>query len=151
MASEHLTIAEWKALERIGDIIIPGDEVLPPFSACGFYNHVDRIVGCLLENDLTQLRGFLRVMQFMPKFVIRFILKVASLDRYFPGVIGFNLRTLSTGLRGIPFALYYSFLDNTNGCGQKVKEGIDYDAAVRTRLKAKDDLPALVEDANPLK
>ena len=150
MGSEHFLPREWKAFERVGDILIPGDDVLPKFSACGFYSHVDRLVGCLPKSDVTQLRLLLTVLGFLPNFIIRLILKLASLDGYFPGFLGVNLRKVSTGLRGIVFSLYYSFLEDTNGWGERIREGIDYDAAVRTKLEREDDLPGLIEAANPL-
>lgn len=150
MASKNFTPAQWRVVERIGDIVIPGDETLPAFSACGFYTHVDRLADSMQKGDLSLLKLLLMILRFMPDFVIRFILFVASKERYFPGFIGVNLRKLITGLRGIIFSLYYSFLDNTNGCGQEVKEALAYDAAIRTELEEADDLPALVEAANPL-
>jgi len=150
MASKHFSPDQWKTLERIGDILIPGDETLPVFSVCGFYNHVDRLVGFLQESDVKDMRQLLNVMKYLPNFVIRFILWIATKEHFFPGPIGLNFRKLNVGLRGITFSLYYSFLNNTNGCGQRVKEVIDYDAAIRTKLEKADDMPNLVESANPL-
>ena len=108
MASKNFTPTQWRVVERIGDIIIPGDEALPAFYACGFYHHVDRLADSMQKSDLSLLKLLLALLRFMPDFVIRFILFVAS------------------------------------------KESLGYDAAIRTELEQADDLPDLVEAANPL-
>jgi len=150
MASKYLTFAQLQGINRIGGILAPGDGVLPRFSGCGFVEHIDRMVAYLPASDIASLQLLTNVLRFMPNFVIRLLFKLTSLDRYFPGSIGAKLRKLDIGLRGIIFALYYSFLDDPAGHGQRIKDGIGWDGAVRTKPEEPDEMPGLIQAANPL-
>jgi len=151
MASKYLTPAQLQVINRIGDVLAPGDGVLPRFSETGLVEHIDRMVAYLPPRDIAGLRLLMNVLRFMPNFVIRLLLRLALLDRYFPGSIAANLRKLDIGLRGIIFSLYYSFLDDPAGYGQRIKDGIGWDGAVRTKPEEPDEMPGLIGAANPLK
>jgi hypothetical protein len=150
MASKYFTSAQLRVINRIGDIIAPGDEVLPRFSECGLVEHVDRMVTYLPGSDVARLRLLTSVLRFAPDLTIRLLLRLASLDRCFPGRIGADLRKLDIGLRGIILGLYYSFLDGPAGHGQRIKDGIGWDGAIRTKVQEPDEMPGLIQKANPL-
>jgi hypothetical protein len=150
MASKYFTSAQLRVINRIGNILAPGDGVLPRFSDTGLAEHVDRMAAYLPPGDIASLRLLTNVLRFMPGFVIRLLLKLTSLDRYFPGPIAANLRKLDIGLRGIIFSLYYSFLDDPAGYGQRIKDGIGWDGAIRTKPEEPDEMPDLIQAANPL-
>ena len=150
MASKYFTSAQLRVINRIGNILAPGDGVLPRFSDAGLAEHVDRMAAYLPPSDIASLHLLTNVLRFMPGFVIRLLLKLTSLDRYFPGPIAANLRKLDIGLRGIIFSLYYSFLDDPAGYGQRIKDGIGWDGAIRTKPEEPDEMPDLIEAANPL-
>jgi hypothetical protein len=150
MTSRYFTSAQLQIINRIGDIIAPGDGVLPRFSECGLVEHIDRMVAYLPPSDIASLRLLANVLRFAPDFAIRLMLKLTSLDQHFPGSIGANLRKLDIGLRGIIFSLYYSFLDDPAGQGQRIKEGIGWDGAIRTKPEEPDEMPDLIQGANPL-
>jgi hypothetical protein len=150
MASRHFTRAQLRVINRIGDIIAPGDGVLPRFSECALVEHIDRMVAYLPPSDIASLRSLTSVLRFAPDLAIRLLLRLTSLDRCFPGPIGATLRKLDIGLRGIVFSLYYSFLDDSAGHGQRIKEGIGWDGAIRTKPEDPDEMPYLIQNANPL-
>jgi hypothetical protein len=150
MASKYFTPAQLRVISRIGDVLAPGDGVLPRFSETGFVEHIDRMVAYFPPRDIAGLQLLTNVLRFTPDFVIRLLLRLTSLDRYFPGAIGANLRKLDIGLRGVIFSLYYSFLDGPAGHGQRIKDGIGWDGAVRTRPEEPDEMPDLIQAANPL-
>jgi hypothetical protein len=150
MASRYFTPAQLQVLNRIGDIVAPGDDVLPRFSECGLVEHIDRMIACLPPSDIASLRLLTNMLRFAPDFAIRSLLKLTSLDRYFPRPVGASLRKLDIGLRGIIFSLYYSFLDGPGGHGQRIKDGIGWDGAIRTKPEGPDEMPDLIQGANPL-
>jgi len=150
MASKYLTLAQLQVINRTGDILAPGDGVLPRFSESGLVEHIDRMVAYLPPSDIASLQLLTNVLRFTPDFAIRLLLKLTSLDRYFPGPVGASLRKLDIGLRGIVFSLYYSFLDDPAGHGQRIKDAIGWDGAVRTKPQEPDEMPGLIQGANPL-
>jgi hypothetical protein len=150
MASKHLTPAQLRVINRIGNILAPGDGVLPRFSDTGRVEHIDRTVAYFPPSDIASLQLLTSVLRFMPNFVIRLLFKLTSLDRYFPGSVAANLRRLDVGLRGIIFGLYYSFLDEPAGHGQRIKDGIGWDAAIHSKPEEPDEMPGLIREANPL-
>ncbi|MFZ2147654.1 MAG: hypothetical protein WAV28_10585, partial [Sedimentisphaerales bacterium] len=150
MASKYFTPAQLRVINRIGDILAPGDGVLPRFSETGSVEQIDRMVAYLPPSDIAGLKLLTNVLRFTPGFGIRLLLKVTMLDRYFPGSIAANLRKLDIGLRGIIFSLYYSFLDDPAGHGQRIKDGIGWDGAIRTKPEEPDEMPDLIQAANPL-
>jgi len=66
------------------------------------------------------------------------LLRLTSLDRRFQGPVGARLRKLDIGLRGIILGLYYSFLGDPAGHGERIKDGIGWDGAIRTRPEEPD-------------
>ena len=150
MASKHFTLAQLQVINRIGDILAPGDGVLPRFSETGLVQHIDRMVAFLPPSDIASLKLLTNVLRFLPDFGVRLLFKLTSLDRYFPGSIAANLRKLDIGFRGIIFSLYYSFLDEPAGHGQRIKDGIGWDAAIHSKPEEPDEMPDLIQAANPL-
>lgn len=150
MASKYFSPAQLRVINRIGDILAPGDGVLPRFSETGLGEHIDRMVAYLPPSDIASLRLLTNVLRFMPNFGIRLLLRLTALDRYFPGSVAASLRKLDIGLRGIIFALYYSFLADPAGHGQRIKEGVGWDGAIRTKPEEPDEMPDLIRAANPL-
>ena len=150
MASRYFTPAQLQVINRVGDMIAPGDGVLPRFSECGLVQHIDRMVAYLPPSEIASLRLLTKVLRFAPDFATRLLLRLTSLDQYFPGPIGASLRKLDIGLRGITFSLYYSFLDDPAGYGQRIKDGIGWDGAIRTKPEEPDEMPDLIQGANPL-
>ncbi len=150
MTPRVLGWTEYKEIERIGDILAPGDDTLPAFSQCGFAEHADRMLLYLPEGERVRLRRFLRFTRLLPLCAVRVLLRSKALDRFLPNFAALPLRKLELGLRGLVFSLYYSFLDTPSGCGRRIQEAVGWDAAIRTRPELPDDLPELIRGANPL-
>ncbi len=150
MDSRFLASAELREIDRIGDILIPGDRMMPRFSECTLSAHADRMLLFLPKAEVIRLRLLLRFSRLLPCFALRLLLRATTLDRFLPLFAASRLRKLEMGLRGLVFSLYYSFLDTPSGCGCRIQEAIGWDAAVRTKPEDPDGLPGLVQRANPL-
>jgi len=149
MRSEYLNSTQIQVLNRIGDIIIPGDEALPKFSQTSFIGHIDSILAYVSKKQIQDLRMLTSILRFLPDCAIRLLLKLSAYARFFPNFIAVNLRQLEFGLKGVTCTLYYACLEDEEGYGRKIKETIGWDAAIRTEAP-EDDLPALIASANPL-
>jgi hypothetical protein len=150
MPSKYFSATQLHVINRIGDIFLPGDGVLPRFSECGFVEHIDRMIAYIPPHDHDTLGRLLKILRFTPTFGIRALLKLTQLDRFFPRTIGSQLRKLDIGLRGIVFSLYYSFLDVPGGYGRRIKEAIRWDGDIRFKPAKADELPDLIQAAKPL-
>jgi len=106
--SEFMGHKELIVFNRIGDLMIPAYEEFPTFSAIGCIAHIDGVVRHAPAEDIAQLRGLLKLLYFMPTFVLRFIIWLTKSADKWPEPIGTNLRLLDMGLRSIVVTLYYS-------------------------------------------
>lgn len=150
MPSKCFSLQQLQVVKRIGDVFIPGDGVLPRFSECGFTDHIDRMVVFLPASDVALLGLLMNTLRFLPDSFIHLLVKLTLADRYFPGAVGANLRKLDIGLRGIIFSLYYSFLEDKDDNSERIREGIRWDGAIRSKPEKSDDLPGLIRAANPI-
>ncbi len=150
MPSKYFSADQLQVVKRLGDVFIPGDEVLPRFSECGFVDHIDRMIAFLPSRDVAMLRLLMNLLRYLPNSFIYLLVKLTLADRYFPGAIGANLRKLDIGLRGIIFSLYYSLLEDKDNNTKRIVEGIRWDGAIRSKPEESDDLPGLVRAANPI-
>jgi hypothetical protein len=106
--SRHLGNNQIRALEVIGDVLIPGDEDLPSFSRLGCVAHVDRLLDFMPDDDLRGVQGVLILGSFVPRFLVAGLLSWLEAGLWPPGPWAAPLRVLRLGLRGIVFSLYYS-------------------------------------------
>src|SRR4051794_37271579 len=106
--SRHLGPRHLRALEAIGDVLVPGDEDLPSFSRLGCVAHVDRLLDFMPDDDLRDLRGVLSALGFLPRRLVAGLLRWLEAGLWPPGPWAAPLRVLRLGLRGVVFSLYYS-------------------------------------------
>jgi hypothetical protein len=106
--SRHLGPRQLRALEAIGDVLVPGDEDLPSFSRLGCVAHVDRLLDFMPDDDLRGLQGVLSAVSLMPRFLVAGLLHWLEAGLWPPGPWASPLRVLRLGLRGIVLSLYYS-------------------------------------------
>ncbi|GIW22183.1 MAG: hypothetical protein KatS3mg068_1190 [Candidatus Sericytochromatia bacterium] len=106
--SKFLNENQIRALEKIGDIIVPESEYFPSFSKVGCIEHIDSILEFTPEAELNDLKLLLNVLDKMPIKVVESILNLTYNADFFPQIIASNLRLISIALRGIIFTLYYS-------------------------------------------
>lgn len=125
-ASKNLSPLQMRALAKVGDVVIPGDEVLPPFSRSGSLRHVDRMLDHMSDFDRDGVKLLLTVMRFLPSIAIAAILHVAQRDRALPSFIGAACRMVNIGIKGVVMTLYYSDL----GDEPLILPAIGYDAKV---------------------
>ena len=125
--SKHFGALGLKGLEKIGDIVVPGDGVLPSFSTSGAVRNVDRMADYMHPADRDPLAILLPVLGVLPKFLLRAIVAVAVRHRRLPMPLSMPARLLDVGLRGFVCTLYYSDVSNGN-----VHEAIGWDARVGT-------------------
>lgn len=108
MSSAYLTPSQLGALIRIGDLLLPGDESLPSFSAIGCIQFVDEILAETPEKDVNDLVMLLRLLSILPTFASRWLVTLGERADKFPAPIAVHLRLLNLGLRGIIYSLFYS-------------------------------------------
>lgn len=106
--SKFLNDSQIKALEKVGDIIVPESESFPSFSKVGCIEHIDNVLEFTPEAELNDLKLLLSVLDKMPVKAVESILNLTYKADLFPEILSSNLRLVSIALRGIIFTLYYS-------------------------------------------
>ena len=103
----HLTAIQIKAVNKIGDLMLPGVGAMPSFSKTGCVQDIDRLLDYVPSGDLADLKVLLLLLGLMPRSFVAALLWVLerSIFSSFPGA-GL-MRTIRLGLRGIIMSLYY--------------------------------------------
>ena len=127
--SKHLTAGQLAALQRLGDILVPGDSEFPSFSQSGSIEHVDRMLDYMYESDLSGVKALLSIFRFTPSFLIRGIMLLTEKQGSVPEPLGQVFRMANLGLKGVVMTLYYSDL----GAGPSVLEVIHWDSKIVER------------------
>lgn len=123
MTSTYLSKSAVKGLTRIGDILIPGNDEFPSFSAFMCMDHIDGLVSYAPKDDINDLGMVLGILSVMPQSILLWLVKLMANAHKNHGPLGTLLRQLNMGIRGIVFSLYYS-----------EKPGIDYKAKNPTEM-----------------
>lgn len=121
-----LTPAQRTGLLRLGDVVIPGDGVLPSFSQAGVVDEVDRMLDWMYESDRAAIRMLLTAFATMPAPAIRAVVLATEKGDKVPEPLGGGLRMASIGIKGLVLSLYYSGVD----AGGRVHEAIRWDATL---------------------
>ena len=74
--SRYLSSREIAALNRLGDILCPGDDQLPRFSATGAVVRFDDMADYMVVSDREDLKLLLTVFSFLPTFMIHLLLSL---------------------------------------------------------------------------
>lgn len=128
-ASRNLSPLQMRGLAKVGDVVVPGDDVLPSFSQSGSLHQVDRMLDHMSDFDRDGVKLLLTIMRFLPRFAIAAILFVAQRDKHFPSFLGAACRMINIGIKGVVMTLYYSDLGDT----PRILPAIGYDAKVVVR------------------
>jgi aldehyde dehydrogenase (NAD+) len=147
--SRYLSTRELSALNRLGDILCPGDAQLPRFSATGAVSRFDDMAHYMVVSDRDDLKTLLSVFSFLPDVVIRMMLAVFAVMERLPGPPGALGRLVMFGLKGVVTTLYFGFADNDGKSGDTVRQVLGWDAAIRSAVSHGDDL-VKAEDVNPM-
>lgn len=116
-----------RALERLGDIVCPGDGETPAYSECGCVEHVDKAIAYAPTDDIKSLNLLLRVLSFMPNFVLRWLVNKMTGAHQKQGGLSATFRLLDFGVKGIIFGTYYSGMVGKDYKGKKPTEAIAFE------------------------
>lgn len=128
-APAPLTPAQRRGLVRLGDVMIPGDDVLPSFSSAGVADDIGRMLPYMHESDRSSLLALLRVCGLAPRTVVRAIVALAAAWRRAPEPLAGLLRMANLGIKGVVHSLYWSDLRS-----QGIHRAIGYDATIKEDL-----------------
>lgn len=124
-----LSPAQRRGLLKIGDILIPGDDELPSFSASGCADAIDRMLPFMNESDRSGVEAVLTLFAFLPAFLVRAFFALTETHRHVPEPLASALRLANLGIKGVVMTLYYSDV----GTGVSIHEVIGWDARVVER------------------
>jgi len=127
MKSTYFSSYALKALNKIGDVLIPGSDEFPSFSSYGCIEHIDGVVAYAMKDDVKSLNLALSILHFMPHTLLVGLIRKMSHAHQNNGAVGDLLRQLNMGLRGIIFSLYYSDKAGENYRGPHPGSTIGFD------------------------
>jgi hypothetical protein len=117
MKSAYFSKKALKGLNRIGDILVPGENDFPSFSGYNCIEHVDDLLAFAPADDVKDLGMVLALLNYLPKFLLVKLVKTLATAPVNTGPLGTVLRQLNMGIRGIVFSLYYSEKPGTGYSG----------------------------------
>ena len=124
--SQFFNRRQLQTLERIGDLIIPGDSLFPAFSQTGCIQYIDQLMEATDSADVRDFGLLMTLLSFLPQFLIRQLLVLIQQQHRVPNFIGGPMRLLQIALNGIVMSLYYSNKTAESYQGTKVFDVIDY-------------------------
>jgi hypothetical protein len=126
LRSNYLSPSALKGLNRIGDILCPGDGEFPSYSTVGCIEHVDIALEYAPAADIKDLGLLLSILSFMPTFVLRWLVNQMADSHDSDGPLSPTFRQLDFGLRGIIFGTYYSGRSGSNYKGPNTHELVGF-------------------------
>jgi hypothetical protein len=127
MASNYLSNSALKAINRIGDLMIPRNGEFPSFSEVGGIAYIDDLVSYAPPADIKDLNLLLTILAFMPNFVLRWLLNRMENAMESSGPLAPIFRMLDVGLRGLIFSCYYTEKIPASYTGKKPLDIIGFD------------------------
>lgn len=118
------------AVQRIGDIMIPGGEGLPRYSETGCVAHIDPILEVTPAEDVAGLKILLAVLSLFPDGLLAWFLRFVGRARSGTGPLAGALRNIDIGLKGLVMSSYYSNRTGPDYRGPLVYEAIDFELRV---------------------
>lgn len=103
-----LTNVQKKGIEKLGQVLCPGNATLPSFTDSKVVDQAERCFSYLTREDQEGLGLLLQILGFLPAFVARFLLWLVDTANQSPSFIAPTLRLLQVGLKGFVYSLYYS-------------------------------------------
>jgi hypothetical protein len=125
--SRFLNRRALRALERVGDLMVPRLGRLPSFSELGCIEHVDSVLTYAPPEDSASLRVLLNLLAFVPTFLLRILLRAISKPDRYPEFIASKFRLIDMGVRGVVLSLYYSGKTGSGYDGQTPHELMGYE------------------------
>lgn len=118
--SKHLSARQLAGIEKVGDVLIPGDEESPRFSASGCVASVDRVLDFMPAQDLSDLKLLLTLLSWLPAGAVAAFLGFLERGKDSNGPLWGVLRLIRVGLRGLVMTLYYAQPAAADRLGYKV-------------------------------
>jgi hypothetical protein len=118
------------AVERIGDIMIPGGEGFPRYSETGCVAHIDPLLEVTPPEDVAGLRVLLTILSFLPFGLLAWFLRFVEKPRGGTGPLAGALRNIDIGLKGLIMSTYYSNRTGAGYDGPKVFDAMDFELRV---------------------
>ena len=128
--SKHLNEGQIRALVKVGDCLVPGDEDLPSFSKLGCVEWIDHLLDPMPAADLKDLKMLLSILSFFPAFLMRALMRFLEFSPSVPGPLGAPLRLIRLGMRGLVMSLYYSGFAGKQYVGKTPLEVLEYKVEV---------------------
>jgi hypothetical protein len=104
MSGLKITERQMRALNRIGNIVLPKNEPFPSFEETGCARYLGRALANAYPHDRADMLLLLNALAFMPGFVLRFLVRKMETS----AESGTLFRKLNFGLKGVLYTLYYS-------------------------------------------
>lgn len=105
--TRYLDARQLRGLDKLGDVYLPGDGELPAFSATGCASEIDSVLEYLPEGDRSDLGLLLRILGWLPVFLVAAFVWLTERGESFPGGVGALLRFARIGTRGLVMSLYF--------------------------------------------
>ena len=107
--SRHFGPSQLRAINKIGDAMLPGSDELPRFSRTGCVAQVDRVLDHMPEQDRSDLKLLLTLFAFLPGPLVAYKMRAIEVVADWPlPFIGGLVRLVRLGLRGLIMTLYYA-------------------------------------------
>jgi len=127
MTSTYFSKSALKALNKFGDILIPKNGEFPSFSEYGGLECIDQMVSYAPVDDIGDLNMALGIFNFLPNFILRFLVSLMAKSQKMGGPLAPMLRQLNLALRGLIFACYYSERPGSDFSGKDPVEIINFE------------------------
>lgn len=132
MTAYELTDRQARGLLRLGDVVIPGDGVLPSFSDSGSAAGIGRMLPYMHDADRDSLLMLLSACATLPKPAIRAVVAAAAKGDRAPEPLAGALRMANIGIKGVVCSLYYSDIATGPAAG-RIHRGIGWDPVMVER------------------
>jgi hypothetical protein len=118
--SDLLSARQYRGLERLGDVMLPGNGTLPSFSKSGCATGIDHVVRYLPESDRNDLLMLLGILGLFPSFFTGWFVWLIERSMGIPTGLGSLLRFARIGTRGLIMSLYWGHEPNLAAIGYDV-------------------------------
>jgi acyl-CoA reductase-like NAD-dependent aldehyde dehydrogenase len=139
-----------RGIKKVGDVIIPGEVGFPRFSDTQFTEEFGRISHFMNSDDREGFKLLTAILGLTPSLLIRGLFWFLSFHIYFPKIIGALMRQVNVGLKGVVLTMYYSGLDDQQGNGKRILQGLGYATTINTPYNDDIEMETLYMSNNPL-
>lgn len=110
-----LTDRQWRGLLRLGDVVVPGDDDLPSFSASGCAAAVGRMLPYMYDGDRSAFLMLCSAASSLPLVSLRALVAATGAAEK-AGPLAPTLRMAGIGVKGVILSLYWSDAGSAQVC-----------------------------------